>query len=103
MSTSNACLYRVSMCRLVIWLFNVKLDIIAIIKSKVDISSFNEIEKSRPMQGQSPYVFNAGLQYMNKDNGWAVSTNINRVGNRIAISGNDNNPSIWEKVTTSST
>jgi hypothetical protein len=73
---------------------------IAIIKSKVDISSFNEIEKSRPMQGQSPYVFNAGLQYMNKDNGWAVSTNINRVGNRIAISGNDNNPSIWEKART---
>ncbi len=73
---------------------------IAIIKSKVDISSFNEKEKSRPMQGQSPYVFNAGLQYMNKDNGWAVSTNINRVGNRIAISGNDSYPTIWEKART---
>ncbi len=73
---------------------------IAIIKSKVDISSFNEIEKFRPMQGQSPYVFNAGLQYLNKDNGWAISANANRVGNRIAISGNDNNPSIWEKART---
>jgi outer membrane receptor protein involved in Fe transport len=73
---------------------------IAIIKSKVDISSFDEIEKSRPMQGQSPYVFNAGLQYMNKENGWAISTNANRVGNRIAIGGNDNNPSIWEKART---
>ncbi len=73
---------------------------IAIIKSKVDISSFNEIEKFRPMQGQSPYVFNAGLQYMNKDNGWVISTNLNRVGNRIAISGNDDNPSIWEKART---
>ena len=52
------------------------------------------------MQGQSPYVFNAGLQYFNKENGWAVSTNINRAGNRIAISGNENNPSIWEKART---
>jgi len=52
------------------------------------------------MQGQSPYVFNAGLQYLNKDNGWAISSNINRVGNRIAISGNDNNESIWEKART---
>ncbi len=73
---------------------------IAIIKSKVDISSFNEIEKSRPMQGQSPYVFNAGAQYLNKENGWAISANANRVGNRIAISGNDSNPSIWEKART---
>jgi hypothetical protein len=73
---------------------------LAIIQSKVDISSFNELEKSRPLQGQSPYVFNAGLQYLNKDNGWAISSNINRVGNRIAISGNDNNPSIWEKART---
>ena len=73
---------------------------IAIIKSRVDISSFNEKEKSRPMQGQSPYVFNAGLQYINKENGWAISTNINRVGNRIAISGNDIEPSIWEKART---
>ena len=73
---------------------------IAIIKSKVNITSFNEKEKFRPMQGQSPYVFNAGLQYLNKENGWALSTNINRVGNRIAISGNDNNPSIWEKART---
>lgn len=73
---------------------------IAVIKSKVDISSFNETEKYRPMQGQSPYVFNAGIQYINKENGLIFSTNINRVGNRIAISGNDLNPSIWEKART---
>jgi len=73
---------------------------LAIIKSKVDVSSFHESDDSRPMQGQSPYVFNAGLQYMNKENGWVISSNLNRVGNRIAISGNDNNPSIWEKART---
>jgi hypothetical protein len=73
---------------------------IAVIKSKVDISSFNETEKYRPMQGQSPYVFNAGIQYINKENGLIFSTNINRVGNRIAFSGNDDEPSIWEKART---
>ena len=54
-------------------------------------------EKNRPMQGQSPYVFNAGLQYANKDNGWIVSTNINRVGDRIVFGSSENKPSLWEK------
>jgi hypothetical protein len=54
-------------------------------------------EKSRTMQGQSPYVFNAGLQYANKDNGWIVSTNINRVGDRIVFGSSEVQPSLWEK------
>jgi hypothetical protein len=53
------------------------------------------------MQGQSPYVFNAGLQYMNKELGWSFSANMNKIGNRIAIHGNqiqgDENPAFWEK------
>jgi len=75
---------------------------IAIIKSKVDVSNFNNAnpEKSRPLQGQSPYVFNAGLQYINKDNGWAISTNINRVGNRILFASSEIKPAIWEKART---
>jgi len=52
------------------------------------------------MQGQSPYVFNAGLQYANKDNGWIVSTNINRVGNRIVFGSSEIEPSLWEKART---
>lgn len=54
------------------------------------------LEKSRPL-GQSPYVFNAGLQYLNKDNGWIIYANINRVGNRIYIGFSEIEPSIWEK------
>jgi outer membrane receptor protein involved in Fe transport len=75
---------------------------IAIIKSSVDVSNFASAspETSRPLQGQSPYVFNAGAQYVNKDNGWAFSANINRVGNRIFIAGNELKPSIWEKART---
>jgi len=75
---------------------------LAIIKSNADVSNINNAnpEKSRPMQGQSPYVFNAGLQYANKDNGWIVSTNINRVGDRIVFGSSETNPSLWEKART---
>lgn len=71
----------------------------AIIKSDVDVSNIpsGNPEKNRPLQGQSPYVINAGLQYLNKDNGWAFSANINKVGNRIAYASSEIEPSIWEK------
>ena len=75
---------------------------LAIIKSNSDVSNINNAnpEKNRPMQGQSPYVFNAGLQYANKDNGWIVSTNINRVGDRIVFGSSEIEPSLWEKART---
>ena len=71
----------------------------AIIKSNVDVSNIASAnpEKNRPLQGQSPYVINAGLQYLNKDNGWAFSANINKIGNRIAYASSEIEPSIWEK------
>jgi TonB dependent receptor/CarboxypepD_reg-like domain/TonB-dependent Receptor Plug Domain len=76
---------------------------LAIIRSKVDVSNLfasNELIDV-PLQGQSPYVFNAGLQYINKDLGWTTAVNINRIGNRIAIQGNQTSaaptPAIWEK------
>jgi hypothetical protein len=49
------------------------------------------------LQGQSPYVLNSGLQYMNKDNGLVLSANINRSGNRIYLVGSEQKPAIWEK------
>ncbi|TRX23158.1 outer membrane beta-barrel protein [Flavobacterium franklandianum] len=72
---------------------------LAIIKSKADVKGINGAnpEISRTMQGQSPYVFNAGLQYMNKENGLIISANINRAGNRIAYASSENDPAIWEK------
>jgi hypothetical protein len=75
---------------------------LAIIKSQVDVSNINvpSQEQNRPLQGQSPYVFNAGLQYINKDNGWAISTNVNRVGDRIAFGAGEIDPALWEKART---
>ena len=76
---------------------------LAIIRSKVDISNLFESDKVQdiPLQGQSPYVFNAGIQYINNDAGWSTSINANRIGDRIAIQANQtaNNfvPAMWEK------
>jgi hypothetical protein len=77
---------------------------LAFIYSEVTVGTepgLPETDKFRPMQGQSPYVLNAGLQYMN--NGWSASTSLNRVGNRIAIVGSPSaasgvgEPTLWEK------
>jgi Zn-dependent M32 family carboxypeptidase len=49
-------------------------------------------------------VFNAGLQYINKELGWSFAANTNRVGNRITIHGNQTTgnaaPAYWEKART---
>ena len=69
----------------------------AFIKSKVNVSNIvGSISDYRSLQGQSPYVFNAGILYANKDNGFSFSAAINRVGSRIAIVGNINEPDIFE-------
>jgi hypothetical protein len=71
---------------------------IAVIKSVVDVSSNSaSTENERPMQGQSPYLFNSGLQYMNKESGLILSANINKAGNRIALGAGEEVPAIWEK------
>ena len=76
---------------------------VAIIRSKVDISNIidtNEVTDI-PLQGQSPYVFNGGLQYINSEMGWSSSLNFNRIGDRIAIQANatqgNATPALWEK------
>ncbi len=74
---------------------------LSIINSKVDVSNLaavSDSRKSRQMQGQSPYVFNAGLQFADTELGWSFAANVNRVGNRIAVVGNTEvKPDLWEK------
>ncbi|TSA43458.1 MAG: TonB-dependent receptor [Chitinophagaceae bacterium] len=50
----------------------------------------------RPMQGQSPYVLNAGLQYDIPKYGINTTLLFNEIGRRIAYVGNDQYPAIWE-------
>ncbi len=67
----------------------------AYIQSKVDNTNTNGGE-IRPLQGQSPYIINAGIQYLDNDNDWGVSVSYNLIGRRIIIVGGTTNPSIWE-------
>ena len=50
------------------------------------------IEPDRPMQGQSPYIINAGLYYRSKKGEWNISLLYNRIGKRIVGLGKSNNP-----------
>ncbi|WP_294679828.1 TonB-dependent receptor [uncultured Fluviicola sp.] len=71
---------------------------LSIIRSQVDVSGVaGSVADSRPLQGQSPYVFNAGIRYDNTRNQWGVALNVNRVGQRIYIVGNVNEPDLWEQ------
>ena len=72
----------------------------SLIRSRVSISDTifgqDEYPEGRPLQGQSPYIVNAGIFYQSQDKKWAFSAAYNRVGQRIYIVGNEQEPSVWE-------
>ena len=72
----------------------------SLIKSRVEIGDSlfgqNEYPDGRPLQGQSPYIINAGIYYQSQDKKWAFTAAYNRVGQRIYIVGNEQEPSVWE-------
>ena len=62
---------------------------------------FNEVKDEnvnvkRPMQGQSPYVVNASLQYDLEKAGLSSTLLFNQIGRRILYVGNEQIPAIWE-------
>lgn len=70
---------------------------VSFIKSKVDVSKINGATGTeRPLQGQSPVIVNAGIQYAPSDS-WNVSASYNLVGKRIYIVGSVSEPDYWEK------
>ena len=68
------------------------------IVSDVDLSNttISASESSRSLQGQSPYLINAGLQYNNSKGDFGVSMLYNRIGQRIYDVGFEGYPSIYE-------
>ncbi len=68
----------------------------SLIRSKVDLDSIVGSEIDRPLQGQSPYIANAGIFFTNKKGDLSVSASYNVVGQRIYIVGNVQEPSVWE-------
>lgn len=65
--------------------------------SKVDLSNFGDASTGkRPLQGQSPYIINAGLQFNEPKTNLGFSVMVNRCGRRIAYVGNTGMPNIYE-------
>ena len=52
---------------------------------------------NRPLQGQSPYLANLGLQYNSKQGGWSGSALYNRIGQRLSLVGNLDFADIYER------
>jgi hypothetical protein len=69
----------------------------ALIRSRVTLNLPTAADSIRPLQGQSPYVFNAGIQYQNDASGTTINAAFNQVGDRIFIVGSSQEPSVWEK------
>ena len=67
---------------------------LAIIRSQVGEGTGSTYQ--RPLQGQSPYLINAGISYYDIASGWNLSLNYNRIGERIYIVGNNLFQEIWE-------
>jgi TonB-dependent receptor len=67
-------------------------------KSEVKVATTVNTTGKRPLQGQSPYLINAGLQYTSKaENSSGVSLLFNRIGKRIWAVGNVQDPDIYER------
>jgi TonB dependent receptor/CarboxypepD_reg-like domain/TonB-dependent Receptor Plug Domain len=82
-----------------------KLTFIPVLKNATLYSNIsyiqNEVKDSkaninRPMQGQSPYVINIGLQYDVEKAGLSTTLLFNQIGRRILYVGNEQVPAIWE-------
>ncbi len=62
---------------------------------------YNRVSKigndaERPMQGQSPYLLNAGIQYDLAKPGFSATLLFNQIGRRITFVGGGDQPAIWE-------
>ena len=90
--------------------FRKKLDIVDVLRNFTAFGNLSYINNKvifagsetfeRPMQGQSPYLINIGLQYDNTDLGFSATTLFNQYGERIAYVGSSESggiPNIYEK------
>ncbi|TXH23734.1 MAG: TonB-dependent receptor [Cyclobacteriaceae bacterium] len=68
----------------------------SVIKSEVDLGQGGFQKQKRPMQGQSPYVINAGIYYSDQQTGLSVNVGYNIFGSRIAAVGSVVLPTWYE-------
>lgn len=70
---------------------------IALIHSEINLDSIESEDKSRPLQGQSPYVANAGLQWNWKSAGLNATIVYNIIGDRLFDVGFKNYADTYEQ------
>lgn len=85
--------------------FRKKLDGIAVLKNFTISGNFSYIYSkvkdttgivNRPLQGQSPYLINFGIQYDLEKQGFTSTLLFNQIGRRILFVGNEAVSDIWE-------
>ena len=70
---------------------------LSLIKSAVDVKGINnKVPDLRTMQGQAPFIINAGISYIDNKRNFSITTMVNRVGEKIYIVGNDQIANRWE-------
>ncbi len=60
---------------------------LALVKSTIQFTDLSAAMTNRPLQGQSPFVLNMGLQFNDVKNGWGANIYYNKIGRRIAFVG----------------
>jgi outer membrane receptor for ferrienterochelin and colicin len=68
----------------------------SLIASKVQFDA-GSLSRNRPLEGQSPYIVNAGLFYNSKNNDLMISLMYNIIGKRITAVGRPS-PNQWEDI-----
>ena len=68
----------------------------SVIKSRVTFPD-GSLSRDRPLEGQSPYIVNAGLYYQGEKNGTMISFLYNVIGKRIVAVGRPS-PNAWEDI-----
>jgi outer membrane receptor for ferrienterochelin and colicin len=68
----------------------------ALIKSKVQFGG-GDLQRDRSLQGQSPYMINAGIFYYNDTKGLTITSLYNIIGKRIVAVGRPS-PNKWEDI-----
>lgn len=74
---------------------------LSLIKSEVNVKGINDkVPDVRTMQGQAPYIINAGLSYIDNKKNYSFTAIVNRVGSKIYVVGNDQIANRWENART---
>ena len=71
----------------------------SLIRSSIQLSQKDKetnVNTSRPMMGQSPYIINTGIFYQNDSIGLSISAMYNVIGERVVVAGVPGIPEVWE-------